>query len=632
LVDLLVVHAQKKLKGGVKMKNVRISTKFFFFILFGFLLYSPIYSEAKTYTVSNVNDSGAGSLRAAIDSANNHAGRDTIEFYISGTGVKTISPLTQLPNLMDPSGVFINGLTQSGASMGVNPPATLTLKVEINGANAGNCYGIFVDCDNNRIQGLIINNFALDGISVEAGPVLNTSNNEICWNIIGLDSIGSMPIGNCYNPTGLWAGVRIYNVPADGGTSVATDNHIEENLISGNSPFGDGVQIVGPQVPGDVFGNFVERNFIGTDINGMMDLGNAHEGVCLCEGTHDNLVGTNLISGNDYDGVGMQGFNNVPFPPAPPIQTHDNIVTNNIIGLAIDVITPLSNSLHGVAIGEYGPTQWGCADFNTIGPGNIIAYNGGAGVSVWEDGVNAFNADGNMITQNSIYENVSLGIDLQNNGVTLNDIGDMDAGPNEELNFPVIDSAFVDTEQINVYGHINIDTDPTQAIVEVFQAKTDPSGYGEGQVYLGTSTPDASGNWIIIIPGSFVVGDTLTATTTDMNFNTSEFSLNRVVTASAGIPDVKKKDVNLLKVSSPFLVNSIEINYEVKKEEKIRLAIYDLSGKLITNLVDKVCAPSSCSVSWDGKNTIGESVPAGIYICSLESAGSKVAKKILKIK
>jgi hypothetical protein len=508
-------------------KNIVLSFVLFFIICFSLLL-SPIHSKGATFIVDSLNDAGAGTLRAAITAANANGIRDTIVFNIAGSGVQTITPLSQLPKLTDGAGVLIDGLTQSGASIGANPPATLNLMIEISGGNAGLASGIFIDCDNNRIQGLIINNFSNDGISIEAGPVENTSNNEIYWNIIGLDPAGNVLVGNCNNPVGLWAGVRIFNVAGDPpGTSIATNNFVVENLISGNAPSGDGVQIMGPQVPGDVFGNFVLRNYIGTDITGMVDLGNAHEGVCMCEGTHDNLVDSNLVSGNDYDGVGLQGYNNEPYP-APPILTHNNIVTNNIIGLAIDATTPVPNSCHGVAVGEYGPSQWGCAIHNIIGPGNIIANNGWDGVAVWEDAIDNVNADGNHITQNSILNNSALGIDLQNNGVTANDAGDPDTGPNEEVNFPVINSAVYSAGSTTISGSINIDTDPSVATIEIFKANPDPSGYGEGETFLGATTPDAAGNWSTVVPG-LNPGDRVTATTTDLNMNTSEFSLNYMI-------------------------------------------------------------------------------------------------------
>jgi hypothetical protein len=609
------------------MNKTRILSSVLFFILCFSLLLSPIHSKGFTFIVNNTADTGPGSLRGAITAANGIGGADTIVFNILAVGVQTISPDSQLPKLTDTAGVLIDGLTQGVAASGANPPATLNLMIEISGLNADTASGIFIDSDNNIIRGLIINDFAYDGISIEAGPLQNTSNNEIYWNIIGMDNTGTVLKGNC-DSTGLWAGVRIYNVPGEEGRSIATNNFIAENLISGNAPFGDGVQIMGPQVPGDVFGNIVLRNYIGTDIAGMFDMGNAHEGVCLCEGTHDNIVNNNLISGNDYDGVGIQGYNNVSYP-ALPILTQFNMIGENIIGLAIDTVTSVPNSCHGVAVGEYGFKQWGCARNNFVF-NNIIAYNGWDGVSVWEDAVDGYNADENLISGNSIFNNDSLGIDLQNNGVTPNDPGDIDTLANQELNFPVIDSAVYLAGNTIIYGSININGNPLLATIEIFKANPDPTGYGEGETFLGSTKPDGVGNWIDTVSG-LNVGDSVTATTIDVAYNTSEFSLNCEVKASSGIEEDASTTSELLKVSSPILMNSLEISFAVKKKGKVKVGIYDITGKLVKNLIDKECEPSSYSVSWNGKNAKGEELPAGVYICKLESGDAKAATKIIKI-
>ena len=52
---------------------------------------------ADTFTVTNTNDSGAGSLRQAIVDANAHVGMDTIAFNIPGAGIHAIAPATHLP-------------------------------------------------------------------------------------------------------------------------------------------------------------------------------------------------------------------------------------------------------------------------------------------------------------------------------------------------------------------------------------------------------------------------------------------------------------------------------------------------------------------------------------------------------
>ena len=81
----------------------------------------------------------------------------------------------------------------------------------------------------------------------------------------------------------------------------------------------------------------------------------------------------------------------------------------------------------------------------TIGAGNTIAFNGGAGILA-----GFFSGLGNTFSANAIFSNAALGMDLSANGalpngvgdgVTKNDLGDPDTGPNNLQNFPVITSA-----------------------------------------------------------------------------------------------------------------------------------------------------------------------------------------------
>lgn len=91
---------------------------------------TTLSATAATFTVTNTNDSGAGSLRQAILDANVAAGADTIAFNIPGTGVKKIVPLTPLPNVSGSgtSSITIDGTTQPGWSVG-------NLQIEISGEN-----------------------------------------------------------------------------------------------------------------------------------------------------------------------------------------------------------------------------------------------------------------------------------------------------------------------------------------------------------------------------------------------------------------------------------------------------------------------------------------------------------------
>jgi hypothetical protein len=107
-----------------------------------------------TFLVTNIADSGAGSLRQAITSANQTGGSTVIDFAI-GSGVQTIEPLSPLPNLG--TNITIDGTTQPGY-------AGVPLIV-IDGSLAGSAtYGLDVAGGSCTIRGLAIDHFGSNGI------------------------------------------------------------------------------------------------------------------------------------------------------------------------------------------------------------------------------------------------------------------------------------------------------------------------------------------------------------------------------------------------------------------------------------------------------------------------------------
>ena len=377
--------------------------------------------------------------------------------------------------------------------------------------------GLSITGGSSTVRRLVINRFNRNGVLLEIN-----GGNLIEGNFIGVDVTGSADLGNAQ------IGVRVENSPANtvGGPTAGA-----LNIISGNDDVG--VRIPGPGATD----NRVQGNFIGTDRSGTSAIGNALFGVIIDNGAERNFIGTdgdgstdhnegNLISGNVH-GVSIQ------------LAGH-NVVAGNLIGTDVTGTGPLSNTGPGVFVAS-------AARFNTIGgtmagTGNTIAYNGNTGVLVTSpSSFLPLIGNGNAILSNSIFSIAGLGIDLvppvvTPPGVTPNDPGDDDTGPNDLMNFPVLTSALATSGRLLVRG--TIDTpNPETVTIEFFANSVptpggDPSGHGEGAVFLGRASPNPVGGITATLP---VVepGTLITATATDAAGNTSEFAANVMSTAPA---------------------------------------------------------------------------------------------------
>jgi parallel beta-helix repeat protein len=531
------------------------------------------------FTVTNTNDSGMGSLRQAILDANNMGG-GTIDFDILPHGpLYTISPLTALPIITQT--VTIDGYTQSGAMMNTNPPTmglNTVLRIELSGVNSGsNFAGLVINAPNCTVRGLVINRFVGDGIRV------CSNGNVFEGNFIGTNPAGTMALGN---GSGAVGGIvfGFCGTPLNctiGGTTPAA-----RNLISGNSAAGI--------VLGSGSGNTVQGNLIGTDVTGTLALGNAlggvgtsgtgaliggttvnarniisanNRGIDLGSGSNNtvqgNFIGTDVTGtialSNPNVGVNTQGTNDViggltATPGTPPgnlisgnngnsavilfsSSAQGNVIEGNIIGADITGTQPLPNFPGGIQINGPDNTVGG-TDANAR---NIIAFNGGntpmcnaAVAGIWVHNSGAIN---NGILGNSIFSNAGLGIDLEFDGdpncIEPNDHCDMDTGPNDLQNYPVLTSAHSGGGSTTIQGSLDSAPNTTFRVEFFANAQCDPFGNGEGQTFIGSTNLMTNGNCTVPInvtlPVNVQTGHVITATATDPNNNTSEFSACVVV-------------------------------------------------------------------------------------------------------
>jgi hypothetical protein len=284
------------------------------------------------------------------------------------------------------------------------------------------------------------------GLSSEFGVVLESAGNVVggaapgAGNVIALAGGGGVSLLGSANTvqgnkigTNLTGDASLENLD---GIEVAGDyntiggsGEYEANLISGN--VGQGVEVepdsLDPQDP--PVGNRIEGNLIGTDVNGVLPLGNGSDGVEIVDGSGNWVGGLepdegNVIADNQGDGV------RISIDDRPGAD--GNHVVGNAIGTDASGTLDLGNLVSGVDI-DLG-------DKNIVGdpdpavPVNTIAFNDADGVTV--DG-----GTENGVVGNSMFENGDLGIDLDDNGVTLNDLQDPDVGPNDLQNTPEIASA-----------------------------------------------------------------------------------------------------------------------------------------------------------------------------------------------
>ncbi len=164
--------------------------------------------------------------------------------------------------------------------------------------------------------------------------------------------------------------------------------------------------------------------------------------------------------------------------------------------------------------------------------GNTITQNG-KGI------VLASGGNGSALLRNLIFTNTGLGIDLANNGMTPNDAGDADTGPNGLQNFPVLTSATTAGSTTVVNGTLNSAPNKNYVIEFFSNAVCHSSGFGEGQVFLDSLevATNAGGNvaFTITLSPTVASGSFVTATARDNDNNTSEFSACRQVVGPATV-------------------------------------------------------------------------------------------------
>jgi CSLREA domain-containing protein len=299
------------------------------------------------------------------------------------------------------------------------------------------------------------------------------------------------------------------NAGSSMGLHIAAPNSVVKGLAI-NRFGGAGIEVDGAE------NVRIEGNFIGTNPAGTQDLGNAGAGV-LTSGSATTVGGTSRAARNIISGNGANGF---------ATSDLDSRVLGNLVGTDRTGTEPLGNGGNGVRCysnGTIGGT--------TAASANVIAFNAEDGVAVSHPIVS--DIDGNTIRRNSIFSNGEQGIDLGDDGRTPNDgAGDADDGPNTLQNFPLLASARTVGDTTTIKARLT--SRPGRVFVVRFFSN--PPNTDEGKTFMGQKSvaTDAGGD---TGPFSFTpqlrvpAGRSISATATDPDANTSEFSVPRAVSS-----------------------------------------------------------------------------------------------------
>ncbi len=343
---------------------------------------------------SDVNT--CGTLRFAINHANNNTGADTIRFSNSIIG-ETILLTDVLPVLTDDR-TFINGLVNTDTLPDINIDGSGLVLL----ASSQLVNGLEVRSNENIIQGLAIYNMPVDILSSFSSggrgiSINNATNNTIRHNYIGTTTNQDLGVGN-------------------GGHGISLENEADYTFIHSNLFIGNGIgnladaaQTAQISIDDLTWNCNIHHNLIGTTTNGTVNtIPDNAVGISINQNSSENLIAHNVIL-NQYSGVMI-------------LSSIDNMIINNIIGsnlthgLIIDGATAFGNEVYGNYLGTDN-------SFNDLGNGEsgvVIRNNANSNTIGNYDAIN-------LSQVNHIHYNQQHGILIENvnqiNNIDFNFIG-----------------------------------------------------------------------------------------------------------------------------------------------------------------------------------------------------------------
>jgi hypothetical protein len=74
------------------------------------------------------------------------------------------------------------------------------------------------------------------------------------------------------------------------------------------------------------------------------------------------------------------------------------------------------------------------------------------------------------------------------------------------------------------------------------------------------------------------------------------------------------------------------LQYDLPEDAMVNITIYDMMGRVVSNLVSSQQNAGYKSVQWNATNNIGQPVSAGLYLYTIQAGKFRQAKKMVLLK
>jgi len=178
--------------------------------------------------------------------------------------------------------------------------------------------------------------------------------------------------------------------------------------------------------------------------------------------------------------------------------------------------------------------------------------------------------------------------------------------------------------------------------------------YADGQVVGATRISDLSSPVVISAWGGYhefgidldgyTIGDAIdlrlydaedgTELKVNTDFDNNQYGVGVFASGTAEVmdmPAVPQEFYLTQNYPNPFNP-STTISFSVPSEGHVQINVYDITGRLITTLVDRNMSEGYHHVVWDGKDISGLDVSAGLYIYNLQAEGVSMTRKMVLMK